>query len=395
MKIAFIGQKGFPATWGGVEVHVHNLAVELGELGHEVTVFNRTWYAPPQVEPARFRGVRLVNTPSIRSASLDAITHALSSTLVASLRAFDVIHYHCMGPSLLSWLPRALGQRVVTTIHGVDYEAVKWGFVAKHALRLGEWSALRAATRTTVVAQHLQRRYAARGYATTYLPNGVEPIQHEPLSELPGEHGLERGRYLLFLARLEENKGGHELIEAFGRCRKRGLFDGIRLVIAGGAAWQSPYAQGLRHRGAVDVCFTGQVAGKAKNALLSNAAAFVTPSWFEGLPITLLEAMSAALPCIASDIPAHRELLDDGVSGLFHPARSVEGLEQTLQRLGELGQGDLRRLGSAAQSRSRAYTWAATAREIEGLYAEVAQSSGATFSARIRARKWRSKLAKE
>jgi glycosyltransferase involved in cell wall biosynthesis len=371
MRIAFIGQKGFPATWGGVEVHVHRVATELAKRGHQVTVFNRRWYSGGAPSRSSFEGVRIVDAPSARTSSLDALSHSFISSVLALREPFDVIHYHCMGPSLMAWLPAMAGRTVVSTIHGPDYQAAKWGVLARTALHLGEWSALHAATKTTVVARHLQARYAARGKETAYIPNGVDPVVEHDISHVPAQHRLARGQYLLFLARLEENKGAHELIEAFHRCRQRGLFSGFKLVIAGDAAAGNPYGPTLRKQPADDVWFAGQVSGALKNALLTNAAAFVTPSWLEGLPISLLEAMSAGIPCIASDIPAHRELLEDQIHGYLHTARSVDALEAALVRFATLSESALGRSSMAARERSRQYTWQGTTRALEALYAEA------------------------
>ena len=126
MKIAFIGQKGIPAHSGGVEKHVERIAVSMAEMGHEVTVYARPHYVKSTEKT--FRGVSLVFMPSIRTKHLDAITHTFVSTLHALFQDYEVIHFHSIGPSIFSILPRIFrpDMRVVSTFHSRDYFHQKW-----------------------------------------------------------------------------------------------------------------------------------------------------------------------------------------------------------------------------------------------------------------------------
>jgi len=104
MKIAFIGQKGIPATFGGVERHVEELATRLAKDGHDVNVYCRKWYT--QSLAPDYQGVNLLYTKSVQTKNLDAITGTFTATLDALPRGFDIIHYHGVGPALLSFIPR-------------------------------------------------------------------------------------------------------------------------------------------------------------------------------------------------------------------------------------------------------------------------------------------------
>jgi len=118
MKIAMIGQKGIPATFGGIEYHVEMLSRELTALGHEVTVYARRWYSPlgSAVPP----GIRRLIAPTIRTKHLDASVHSFLCAAHAGAGGADIVHFHAIGPGLFSPLPKLFGKKIVTTIHRLD-----------------------------------------------------------------------------------------------------------------------------------------------------------------------------------------------------------------------------------------------------------------------------------
>src|SRR3989338_3614387 len=173
MKIAMIGQKGIPATTGGIERHVEELSVELGKLGREVLVFCRAWYAKPG---NAYRGVRTIEIASIRTKHLDAITHTFFSILRACREKADIFHFHGVGPALLAWLPKLLRPcaRVVVTFHCIDRQHQKWNAFARLMLRLGEWMSCLAPDATVTVSKTLQAYcHLAYGAQTVCIPNGA------------------------------------------------------------------------------------------------------------------------------------------------------------------------------------------------------------------------------
>jgi glycosyltransferase involved in cell wall biosynthesis len=367
VRVAFIGQKGFPATWGGVEVHVDEVARRLAARGHDVLVFNRRWYAPRSHDDGTLHGVNVVDVPSLRSRSLDAISHSLLSTLVALRRNADVFHYQCMGPSLPAPLPRLAGKAVVCTIHGYDYRASKWGPFARFALHAGERIALTVPHSTVVVAEHERRTYAARNYETIAIPNGVAPIPYSAPEEIGMRWELKRHSFLLFLARLEPDKRAHILIDAFQKWKANSSRSNLRLVVAGPFDAEDRYCSALRSRAGADVLFVGEVFGKVKAELLGNALAVVCPSRFEGLPIGVLEGMSAGAPLLLSDIPAHRELIRDG-AGIICDAETADNLAGGIDRVAGLGEPERQAVVEAARKIAARYSWDDTVTALERVY---------------------------
>jgi glycosyltransferase involved in cell wall biosynthesis len=367
LRIAFIGQKGFPASWGGVEAHVEALAVRLAARGHHPIAYVRRWYSTGSLEP--FQGVERVAQPSMRSKHLDAATHSFCSAVDAMTRDVDIVHFHAVGPALFSGLPRLAGRRVVTTIHSLDYLNVKWGTIARGALRMGEQLAFLNSHRVVVVAKHLARLYQARGLQAEYVPNGVDVPPPVPPGAWLASLGLNGSDYLLSIGRWTGSKRVRESIEVFLRVRPPGL----KFVVAGEAD-DPAYAAAVRAAtaGSPDVILPGYVTGTKKLELLSNAAAFVTFSEHEGLPIALLEAMGHGRTCLASDIVPHAEVMEPG-GGLLRPAASPVEREHALRELCALDAGTRSTLGDAARQHvAEYYTWDRTVEQLEHIYIELA-----------------------
>jgi glycosyltransferase involved in cell wall biosynthesis len=334
LRIAMIGARGVPATFGGIERHVEELGARLVARGHEVTVFCRTNYG--RTDPGGHRGMRLRSAPTVGTKHLDAIVHSGISTLGAMAAPFDVLHYHAIGPGMLAVLPRFLSRSgVVLTVHGRDDQRGKWGRGAKAVLGAAGWLSARVPDATIVVGRHLERYYHdAHGRRAVYVPNGVLAARPRPADGTLARLGLLPGRYLLFVGRLVPEKAPDLLLQAFRR-----LPGDHRLVLAGDSSFSDRFTGGLRELAAGDprVVLPGYVYGAQLQELYSNAAAFVLPSLLEGLPLTLLEAASYGLPVVVSSIPPHLEVLGSAGPGrrLHRPGDGDELLAALAQVLAD------------------------------------------------------------
>jgi glycosyltransferase involved in cell wall biosynthesis len=325
-----VGQRGVPATFGGIEHHVEELGSRLVERGHEVIVYARTNYLESPIE--EHRGMRVKVLPTVDSKHLDAIVHSGVSTTAAIRERVDVIHYHAIGPGIPGALPRyGSHAKVALTVHGRDGERAKWGRGARMVLSTAEWMSAKVPDATIVVSKDLQRHYAdAYGRTTWYVPNGVEPKDRLPAREIAERWGLTQGSYILFVGRLVPEKAPDLLIRAF-----RGLPGDVRLVIAGGSSFTDDYVSSLEALAANDprVLMAGYVYDDALTELYSNAAAFVLPSALEGLPLTLLEAASFGIPLVVSDIPPHLEIVGEEAPGhRVFASGSEDGLAAAIAR---------------------------------------------------------------
>ncbi len=333
MRIAMFGHKRIPSREGGVEIVVEQLAVRMAALGHEVTCYNRGGHHVSGAEFDTTEGcpdVRICTVPTLDKKGLAAVSSSFFAALCAALGRYDAVHIHAEGPAFMSWLPKLLGKRVVVTVHGLDWQREKWksGFGAKY-IHMGEKMAVRFADEIIVLSRSVQQYFMETyGRDTRYIPNGVSRPEIAEARRITEAYGLEKDGYILFLGRLVPEKGVHYLIEAF-----RGLKTDKKLVIAGGSSDTEDYTARLRELAAGDdrILFTGFVQGRVLEELYSNAYVYVLPSDVEGMPLSLLEAMSYGSCCVVSDIPECAEPVED--KAVTFPKGDIAALCKTLQRL--------------------------------------------------------------
>jgi glycosyltransferase involved in cell wall biosynthesis len=306
MKVMMLGLRGIPNVQGGIEKHVEELAPLLADRGCEVEVVARSPYMAHYAGQG-YRGVRLTRAWAPRVKGAEAAVHTLIGVLLAAVRRPDILHLHAIGPAAMAPVARLLGLRVVVTHHGKDYDRQKWGVLARSILRVGEWAAARFANAVISVSQavgsHLRERYAI---GVEVIPNGVSRPEPAASSGALGRFGLVPGKYLLTVGRLVPEKRQTDVIRAFARAAPPGW----RLAIVGAADTKSDYSDTVERmaREVPGVVWAGLQTGLSLRELYSNAGAFILASSHEGLPIVLLEALSFGLLCLASDIPANREV---------------------------------------------------------------------------------------
>jgi glycosyltransferase involved in cell wall biosynthesis len=349
------------SQYSGIESYYEQAGHELARLGHEVTVYCRSYFTPPM---STHNGMRVRRLPTIRSKHLETFVHTLLSTAHAMTSDYDVIHYHCLGPALFSFLPRLAGKKTVVTVQGLDWQRGKWGRVAARVLRWGEAAAVSSPDATMVVSRTLQRYYRQQyNRDTIYVPNGARLAPRRLPRQLI-EWGLVPDNYVLFLGRFSPEKNCHLLINAF-----EAQHTNMKLILAGGSSHSDAYAESLRRHESDRIRFLPWVSGNDLDELLSNAALFVLPSDIEGLSLALLDAMAAGVCVLTSDIPENNEVVEN--AGFTFRKGDQGDLERMLDLL--LHDPELRRQ-SATRERERIqgqYLWPGIARSIEKTYYDV------------------------
>ncbi|MDD5206160.1 MAG: glycosyltransferase family 4 protein [Desulfobacterales bacterium] len=350
MRIVFIGQKGIPAKFGGVECHVDKLSRGLAARHHQVSVYVRPWYDGKRLK--EYDGVKLASIPTLKTKHLDASIHCLLSSVHCLFVPAEIVHYHGIGPSFFSLIPRLFGRKIVTTIHRLDWATGKWGKAAKLFLKAGEWVSVRLAHQTIVVSTEIKKHVCAvYKKDAVFIPNGVQTHIFRPLRIIKQKYNLSSRQYILFLGRLVPEKRPDMLIQVFRELSSnQDGFGSLKLVISGGSSATDDYVRKLRKLAGSDprVIFTGYVWGEEKEELLSHALLFVLPSYLEGYPISLLEAKSYGLCCLASDIDAHKEVIRNGQSGKLFHAEDSKDLQDCLVSLIEHPE-EIQKLGKRAQ----------------------------------------------
>ncbi len=358
-----IGQKGIPATYGGIERHVEEIGARLAERGHEVSVYARPHYTKMG---GTYRGMRIHRLMSFNTKHLDTITHCFFSTLDCLARRYDIVHFHALGPSVFSSLPRLARSKTVVTVHGLDWQRGKWGKGAAWFLRQCEKPAIHLPDRTIVVSKSLQDHFWNHYRAETIvIPNGTNPAVHRPPNKIR-KYGLDRHRYVLFVGRLVPEKGCHMLLEAFTKLRTD-----ARLVMAGGSSFSDGYVDTLMRirNGDERIHMLGYVYGDLLDELWSNAYLVVQPSFLEGFSISLVEAMSHGKCILASDIPENMEVVAD--CAVTFRTEDVKDLQAKLEYLLE-DPVEVDRIARRCKAHARdRFSWSRIVEATEAVYREM------------------------
>lgn len=315
MNIAMLGQKRIPSREGGIEIVVEELSTRMVKLGNSVTCYNRKGH---HVSGKEFDGrklkeykcVKLKPVFTVEKKGLAAMTSSVFASIHAAFGNYDVVHYHAEGPCAMLWLPKLFGKRCVATVHGIDWKREKWkqGFASKY-IHFGEKIAAKYADEIIVLSAGVQEYFKQTyGRETRFIPNGVNRPVIRKAELIKEKFGLGKDGYILFLGRLVPEKGLRYLIQAFKK-----VHTDKKLVIAGGASDTDSFMTELKELAKDDerILFTGFVQGQMLDELYSNAYLYTLPSDLEGMPLSLLEAMSYGNCCITSDILECIEVVED------------------------------------------------------------------------------------
>lgn len=334
LKIAMLGHKRVPSREGGVEIVVEELATEMTRRGHKVVCYNRKGHhiSGEQFDKGRmkeFKGIILKDVLTVQKKGLAAMSSSFFAAIRAAFGRYDVVHFHAEGPCAMLWLPRLFGKRCVATVHGLDHQRSKWGGFASKYILFGEKCAVKYAHEIIVLSKNVQQ-YFEDTYSrkTVFIPNGVSRPTLLPAEFIADKWGLDKDEYILFLGRLVPEKGLKYLIEAFKNVKTE-----KKLVIAGSASDTDSFAKEITDMAKDDprIMFTGFVEGNPLHELFSNAYIYVLPSDLEGMPLSLLEAMSYSNCCLTSDIPECAQVI--GEYGVTFRKSDVSDLSDKLQML--------------------------------------------------------------
>ena len=314
MKIAVIGAKGLPPKQGGIEHYCAGVYPRMVAQGHEVDLFGRSSYTDsPAFHRHEFQGVQTISMPSLGMRGMDAFVGSAMGALMASRKHYDIIHFHALGPSLFTCLPKlATRSKIVVTCQGLDWQRDKWGKLPSRLIRLGEQAAAK------------------------YADGLVVPEKCPDL-----------------------------LIQAFRKLKNTGW----KLVLVGGTSDTNGFTSELQalSEGSSDIVFAGELQGARLAEIVRGAGLFTLPSNLEGLPLAMLEGMQEGLPVVASNIPPHRQLIGDD-RGLLFQAGDIDSCVAALTWAID-HPGEMRVMGDRGQHHVKSYyTWDQITRDNLNLY---------------------------
>ncbi len=358
MNIAMLGHKRIPSREGGVEIVVEELSVRMTEKGNAVTCYNRRGHHVSGKEfdvssLSEYKGVRLKDVITIDKKGLAAMTSSFFAAIKAATGKYDVVHFHAEGPCAMIWIPKLFGKRCVCTIHGLDHKREKWTGFAKKYILFGEKMAVKFADEMIVLSQGVQEYFQQiYGRKTVFVPNGVALPENKSADLITSQFDLHKDGYILFLGRIVPEKGLRYLVEAFKQ-----VDTDKKLVIAGGASDTEDFWNELKEMAQGDerIVFTGFVQGQLLEELYSNAYIYTLPSDLEGMPLSLLEAMSYGNCCLVSDITECAEVVED--KAVTFAKGDVEDLKKKMQWLCDENEVVLKYKNEAAEFICKKYNW--------------------------------------
>ena len=373
LRIAMLGHKRIPSREGGVEIVVYELSKRMAAMGHHVSCYNRRGKHVGGAENEKvkkkteYKKIMLKSVVTVDKKGLAAMTSSVFASIRAAFGKYDVVHFHAEGPCAMLWLPKLFGKKCVATIHGLDHQRAKWGKFASWYIKSGEKCAAKYADEIIVLSESVKDYFMETyGRETVVIPNGVNPAKKVDLDLIYDDYGFEKDGYILFLARLVPEKGIRYLIDAYKQ-----INTDKKLVIAGGSSDTSEFEAELREMAKYDgrIIFTGFVQGRPLEELYSNAYLYVLPSDLEGMPLSLLEAMSYGNCCLTSDIPECAGVTED--KGLTFKQSDVEDLREKLQMLCDNPETVAQYKATAADYICARYNWDDVTERTLEVYREV------------------------
>jgi glycosyltransferase involved in cell wall biosynthesis len=362
MRIAILGTRGIPASYGGFETFAEHLSTRLVARGHEVTVYCRAHYVSPR--QLEYQGVRLEVLPTIRHKYFDTVIHTFISALHAASRRYDAALICNCANAPFSPILRLTGTPVAINVDGLEHKRKKWGRLGRRYYRLAEYLSTLLPNEMVTDAQVIQDYYLARHKtASTMIAYGSE-VERRPDRAAVRKWRVEPNRYVLYVSRLEPENNAHLVIEAFKRVRTA-----YRLLIVGDAPYAENYINSLKAqaRGDKRIIFTGFVFGQDYRALQQNAYCYIHATEVGGTHPALLEAMGYGNCVLTLATPENVEVVGDAGIPYVDEFDLAEKLQRVL-RDGSLVQAYRNRAQQRIQSH---YDWDTVVDQYEQLFARM------------------------
>lgn len=370
MRICLVSEYYYPIL-GGVTEHVYQFAKYALGLGHEVTLLTSdAGPIDPSLIPPKLDLVRMGKSFLLRSnQSFARVT--LAPRLGRSVRSFfesrffDIVHIHsALTPTLPLLAARYSRTPVVGTIHTHFDDSLYYSLFKKQCQDiLDAHDGLIAVSEICIEAM---RKYFE--FEATIIPNGVDLRLFQAGTSDPKYRRADFN--ILFLGRLDPRNGVDTLLEAFSIFRHRN--QNTHLVIAGDGPLRSHYESLVNSTDRPSISFLGAVNGERPN-LFASADVLCYPATKASFGITLLEAMAAGVPPIASDIQGFRALVRTGEEGILVPESNPGALSDAFRALSE--DSELRQaMAQKGRGRAEEFSWNRVGKEILAYYTRILDS---------------------
>jgi glycosyltransferase involved in cell wall biosynthesis len=360
IRIAILGTRGIPANYGGFETFAEQLSTRLAARGHRVTVYCRERHSG-----LTYRGVWLVYLPTWRHKYFDTIAHTLFSTVHLLFHRSDVALYCNAANAIFAVCPRLFGIPDALNVDGLERKRKKWNRLAKGWYRFSEWLATFCPNVIVTDAMNIAEYYHTRyGKESECIPYGAETGKLET-SDVLTRLGLERGRYFLYVSRLEPENNALLVREAFEK-----LDTELKLVLVGDAPYAQEYIRQVRNTADPRVVIPGAIYGRGYHELQSHCFAYIHATEVGGTHPALIESMGRGALVLFLNTPENLEVAQ-GAGIQFETTNLADKLKLVL----EMPECERLQWGRRALERvSERYSWSAVTDRYEALLLNLSNS---------------------
>lgn len=362
MRIAILGTRGIPASYGGFETFAEHLATRLVARGHEVTVYCRSHYVSPR--QLEYHGVNLKVLPTVRHKYFDTVVHTFLSAIHAVPRRFDAALICNAANAPFSPILRLTGTPVAINVDGLEHKRKKWGALGRKYYGLAEYLSTLLPNEMVTDAQVIQDYYIVRHNAPSTMITYGSEVERRPDRAAVRKWRVEPNRYVLYVSRLEPENNAHLVIEAFKKVRTA-----FRLLVVGDAPYAEHYIKDLKARAKGDkrIIFTGFVFGQDYRSLQQNAYCYVHATEVGGTHPALLEAMGYGNCVLTLATPENLEVVGEAGMSYVDEFDLADQLRRVL-RDGSLVQAYRNRAQLRVQ---KCYDWETVVDQYERLFRKM------------------------
>jgi glycosyltransferase involved in cell wall biosynthesis len=357
MKIAILGTRGVPPSYGGFETFAAELSTRLVRRGHDVSVYCREdWGQPPGT--LHWNGVHRIVLPAIRHKYFETVSHAFLSALHAIRQDFDAVLVCNAANAFVLPLLRAARIPVAINVDGIERKRRKWNILGRAVYSIGETFSVGFANRVVADAEVIADYYRANyAFEPVIIPYGSE-FPDEEDSDVLERLGLQPRNYVLYVSRFEPENNPLEVMQAYGL--------DLPLVMVGKGLYAKDLVAKMHGEKRGNVLLPGALYGADYRTLQRNALIYIQATEVGGTHPAMIEAMASGGAVLAHDTPENREVGGDAV-GYFalRPAETLSGM------LREWASNSLPREDFRARARKRAaerYSWERVTDAYEELF---------------------------
>jgi glycosyltransferase involved in cell wall biosynthesis len=329
LRVLMVSPCYYPVK-GGTETIVRNLAIVLNKnrVQTDVMAFNANQNRNPkwQGKTEKVDGITVYRIPALKwinSYRFTAGVNFIPGRFTNILKKYDIIHFHEFELSF-PFFSFLVQKPKIIHLHGINYNFLKRHHLSRFLLKHLAHLYISISKQMTNELINLGLPYSK----IVYLPNSVD-------TNLFKSGKRKEENMLLFVGRISEGKGLHILLKSLQH-----LKDPIRLIVIGPPDWDVNYYQNIlkmieneNRKGKHEIKYLGVKEQIELVEWYQKASLFVLPSFIEGFPVTLLEALSCETPVIATPVGGIPEIIKNHKTGILIPTGDSTRLAEAIQYL--------------------------------------------------------------